>query len=262
MYLFFEDDLVQLDLMKATDTATDLFLANGNYTEDGYEMLSYLTGDIVRGDGTLFRGPPDRLPQSETHGERDLVVLGESLTNVPKPASDYVTRERLESTLVALLAEDRHPIVTLVGRGGIGKTSMSLASIHKIAQTGRYDTIIWFSARDIDLLTEGPKQVRPDVLSIPDFARLYCNLIGFEQTKESAVITQLQHALGRDSQITTLFVFDNFETVADRGDTYRWLDANVRNPNKILITTRTRHFKADYPLTVGGMTASECKSVD
>ena len=258
VYLLFDDDLVQLDLASANDTATDLYLANGNYAEDGYELLSYLTGDIIRGDGAPFRGPADRLPQSETHGERDLVVLGESLTNAPRPASDYVTREGLESTLVSLLDEDRHPIVTLVGRGGIGKTSLSLAAIQKIAQTGRFDTIIWFSARDIDLLTEGPKQVRPDVLRIPDFAKLYCKLTDYRQTKQSEAIDQLKHALGRDSQITTLFVFDNFETVADRGDTYRWLDSNIRNPNKILITTRTRHFKADYPLTVGGMTESEC----
>ena len=261
VYLFFDDDLVQLDLVNANDTATDLFLANGNYSENGYEMLSYLTGDIIRGDGEPFRGPADHLPQSETHGERDLVVLGESLTNAPKPASDYVTRKSLESTLVSLLDEDRHPVVTLVGRGGIGKTSLSLAAIQQIAQTGRFDTIIWFSARDIDLLTEGPKQVRPDVLRIPDFAKLYCNLTESRQEKQSEAINQLKHALGRESKITTLFVFDNFETVADRGDTYRWLDSNIRNPNKILITTRTRHFKADYPLTVAGMTESECNQL-
>lgn len=258
IYLFFNADLVQLDLMKANDTATDLFLANGNFEEDGYEMLSYLTGDISRGDSAPFRGPASRLPASETHGERDLEVLGESLTNAPKPALDYVTRGTLESKLVSLLSEDRHPIITLVGRGGIGKTALSLASIKQIAQAGRFDTIIWFSARDIDLLTEGPKQVRPDVVRILDFANLYCKLVGSEQTARKAAVELLQHALGRDSKVTTLFVFDNFETVADRGDTYRWLDSNIRNPNKILITTRTRHFKADYPLTVGGMTESEC----
>ncbi len=261
VYLFFEEDLVQLDLIRANDTTTDVFVANGSYTEESYDMLSYLTGDIVRGDSTPFRGPADRLPQSETHGERELQVLGESLTNAPRPPVDYVTREQLETRLVSLLQEDRHPIVTLVGRGGIGKTALSLASIQKIAQFRRFDLIIWFSARDIDLLAEGPKQVRPDVLRIPDFARLFSELIGSEQQNQALAVRSLQHALGRDSETTTLFVFDNFETVSDRGDTYEWLDANIRNPNKILITTRTRHFKADYPLNVGGMTESECNKL-
>ena len=261
VYMTFEDDLVQLDLLRANDTTTDVFVANGNYTDDSYQMLSYLTGDIVRGDSTPFRGPADRLPQSETHGERELQVLGESLTNVPRPPVDYVTRDNLEARLVSLLQEDRHPIVTLVGRGGIGKTALSLASIQKIARAPRFDLIIWFSARDIDLLGEGPKQVRPDVLRIPDFARLFCSLIGSEQKKEEGAAAELQRALGRESETTTLFVFDNFETVPDRGDTYRWLDANIRNPNKILITTRSRHFKADYPLNVGGMNESECNKL-
>ena len=261
VYLSFEEDLVQLDLIKANDTATDLFVANGSYTEENYEMLSYLTGDIIRGDSRPFRGPADQLPRSETHGERAFEVLGDSLTNAPRPASDYVTRENLESELVSLLEEDRHPIVTLVGRGGIGKTSLSLAAIKKIAEIGRFDIIVWFSARDIDLLPEGPKQVRPDVLRISDFARLYCDLMGSKRQKQASEITKMRHALGQESEVTTLFVFDNFETVADQGDTYRWLDANIRNPNKILITTRTRHFKADYPLTVGGMTETECNQL-
>jgi hypothetical protein len=54
-----------------------------------------------------------------------------------------------------------------------------------------------------------------------------------------------------------LFVFDNFETVQSPGDLFTWLDAYIRLPNKILITTRVRDSRGDYPVEVRGMTDSE-----
>jgi hypothetical protein len=55
-----------------------------------------------------------------------------------------------------------------------------------------------------------------------------------------------------------LLVFDNFETVKNPVELFVWLDTFVRLPNKILITTRFREFKGDYPIEVTGMTEGEC----
>ncbi len=55
-----------------------------------------------------------------------------------------------------------------------------------------------------------------------------------------------------------LFVFDNFETVRSPHDLYAWIDQYIRPPNKVLITTRWRDFKGDYPIEVAGMTEAEC----
>jgi hypothetical protein len=41
-------------------------------------------------------------------------------------------------------------------------------------------------------------------------------------------------------------------------DVFRWLDVNVRSPNKVLITTRHHDFKGDYPIEVDGMNREEC----
>jgi len=74
-----------------------------------------------------------------------------------------------------VLLSDRHPVVTLVGRGGIGKTSLALKVLHSIADEDRYFAITWFSARDIELLPEGPKLVTPHVLTPEDMApRVSC----------------------------------------------------------------------------------------
>jgi hypothetical protein len=54
-----------------------------------------------------------------------------------------------------------------------------------------------------------------------------------------------------------LFVLDNFETVRSPVETFIWLDTYVRSPSKILITTRFRDFKGDYPEDVHGMSEDE-----
>jgi len=58
-----------------------------------------------------------------------------------------------------------------------------------------------------------------------------------------------------------LFVLDNFETIRNPVDVFNWLDSNIRLPNKILITSRFREFKADYPITIGGMGEAEANEL-
>ena len=65
---------------------------------------------------------------------------------------------------------DRH----LEGAGGIGKTSLTLAVVSKIGEIDRFSVIVWFSARDIDLLTSGAKSVKPRILNEADIGELYC----------------------------------------------------------------------------------------
>jgi len=165
-------------------------------------------------------------------------------------------------SLFAALINDRHPIITIRGGGGIGKTSTALKVLHDVAELGRFLAIIWFSARDIDLLPEGPKSVRPHVLTDKDIAEEYSHLTepAEAQDKEKK-FDSIEHMARSMTQSPLggpiLFVFDNFETVRNPLDLFAWVDANIRNPNKILITTRKGDFKADYWIEVSGMTEKE-----
>jgi len=202
-------------------------------------------------------------PASETQGMGDLEVLGKVFTNLPSATLGYVRRPQLESEVREALMNDRHPIVTLVGRGGIGKTSVALTVLREIAETNRYGLIVWFSARDIDLMMPGAKPVRPHLLTNREIAKEYCALIG-EQTestkgKKLNPIDIMAKHLREDSIGPTLYVFDNFETVRNPVDLFNWIDANIRNPNKVAITTRFRDFKADYPINVSGMERKEAE---
>ena len=259
--------LSRVELIDTNVDVKDFHYPNGHFRGRKCEWISYITGTVKQVDGTPYLAPATALPSSVTEGQRALDLIGRCFSNLPLAPSDYVVRKELESELAEVLTNDRHPIVTLVGRGGIGKTSLAIHVLRELAHAveDRFFGILWFSARDIDLLPEGPKLVKPSVLTTKDIARSFVALVepkgwnsrGFDANE------YVEKALGSSQLGPLLIVFDNFETIQQPLDVFNWMDTYIRSPNKILITTRHREFRGDYPVEVGGMTEPECdKLVD
>ncbi len=251
-------------LCSADIDLTDIHLANGSFQPANdnltYEVLSYITDSRKRIDGSKYLNSVAQLPDSETHGHPDLEAFGDTFTNLPPQPNEYVTRFQLEQELRTVLINDRHPVVSLVGRGGIGKTSLALKVLRDLCDEGAYEFILWFSARDIDLLSEGPKDVRPQVLTFTEIAKEFEQLLKPYGVGQDALPPDEYFARALSCQTEAgpiLFVIDNFETVRSPSETYHTLDTHVRLPNKVLITGRHHEFKADYPVEVTGMTRSE-----
>ena len=260
------DKLRKVSVVDSNPEGSDYWFANGGFGSNRYEMLSYLTNDRLDKPSAPYLRPAEQLPSSETEGLGQLDAKESTFTNAPEPVSNYVPRPRLEDELdEQLLDSERHPLVTLTGRGGIGKTSIALQVINKLIKSGRcpYDVIVWFSARDVDLLPSGPKVVQPQGLTIDDFAAEYTRLLspGEMRTKGFSPKEYLATQLGGKTIGPTLFVFDNFETTVSPVEVFRWLDIYVRGPNKVLITSRSRGFTGDYEVQVQGMTDSEAEEL-
>lgn len=257
-------DFVRVDLIDTTVDVTDFFFPNGSFKGRAFELLSYISDNRKQGDGSLYMTPVSDLPPSVTEGMGALDLVGQTWTNLPATPPDYVPRLSLEKELDQALCDDRHPVITLVGRGGIGKTSLALQVLDRIARKGQFEVIVWFSARDIDLLPQGPKIVVPRVVNQRDMASEFVRLLQPSAMNEKGFrpIEHLTSALTRSpTGGAILFVFDNFETVSSPGDLFAWMDTHIRLPNKILITTRHREFKADYPVSVSGMTEVEANQL-
>lgn len=259
VYTFFDRPTL-VELLTSDPEAADFFLPNGGFTGKKFELLSYITGQHAYVDASPYLSPATELPPSETEGIGILDVQGRSFGNLPPVPAGYVKRPDLERELKTKLIDERHPVITLAGRGGIGKTSSALAALHSIAQEDRYGALLWFSARDIDLLEEGPKIVRPHILTESDIANEFARLLSpAEALKEDFdPLKYLADSLSSSPiGAPLLFIVDNFETVRNPAELFTWLDTYIRLPNKLLITTRFRDFKGDYPVDVFGMTESE-----
>ena len=258
VYLYLNRPIL-VNLIDSDVELADFFFPNGGFSSKRYETLSYITGNKDSKDNSNFLVPSGNLPSSETEGSKALDIVGNCFTNLPIFESLYIPREILETQLYNVLVDDRHPVVTLVGRGGIGKTSLALRVLKMLCNAERFQTILWFSARDIDLLEEGAKSVKPSVIKIEDLSLEFKNLLqpkGYLD-KEFNDKMYVENQLSKCDLGPLLIVLDNFETVQNPEEMFAWLDTFIRLPNKILITSRFRDFKADYPISVGGLTRPE-----
>jgi NB-ARC domain len=259
VYIFFDKPCF-VELLLSDAGASDFLLPNGGFNQKRFECVSYLSDTVKPIDAFPYLSPAGDLPASETQGIGRLDVQGATFGNLPPTPHGYIRRHSLEEELREHLLDDRHPVITLVGRGGIGKTSLALQVLHEVSACDHFGAILWFSARDIDLFPSGPKLVRPHLLTENEIAKEFVKLIEPSESGEKGFkpLRYFSEALTK-SPIGSplLLVFDNFETVRSPVDLYSWIDNGIRLPNKVLITTRLREFKGDYPVEVQGMSESE-----
>lgn len=253
---------IHVPLIFSDPDLRDVLLPNGCFKSQSFEVLSYVSNEVARKDGSPWSDPPGRLPPSETEGRTALEPLGNVFANVPPMPTGYIPRLTLENRVREELERtDRHPIISLTGPGGIGKTTVALAAIEAITRNDRppYDVILWMSARDIDLLESGPKPVTPRVVRKQEISRSAVDLLEPKERHQSGFDPEayFQRILGDGAAGPTLFVLDNFETLESPADVFNWVDAYIRLPNKVLITTRFRDFTGDYLIDIRGMTDEE-----
>ncbi|MBU1985582.1 hypothetical protein KJ815_14400 [bacterium] len=263
-------DLLVTDLpdqnMKLEES--DFFFANGKFRKDRYDVLSYVTGSKWSAEASQYLVPAGKLAPSQTEGLDQLQTIPTGFgTSLPCMLKGYVHRPHLETQLRGLLLEShRHRIITLVGRGGIGKTSLALSVLHDLLSSGtseRFGLCVWFSARDIDLFEDKPVPVRRQVLDERQCALSFATLTTNQFNDKRFDTT----AYFRDSLVESpfgtpiLFVFDNVETVKNPVDFFNWIDTYCRHPNKVVMTTRHRDFKGDFPIEIEGMERDEFETL-
>ena len=259
-----QDTLRAVQLVSSDIDATDFFFPNGGWDGKRHELLSYLTSNTKFQDANSYLAPVTDLPPSETQGLASVTEQSETILNVPPKQRGYIPRQAPEESLYREIVDDnQHRIITLFGRGGIGKTWLTLEVLDRIAKEADFTAILWFSARDIDLLPDGARQVKPQVLTEKDIAREFTKHIGpwlrsAEALSEVDPIKFLHENMYESDFGKILFVFDNFETVISPIDLFNWIDTYLRLPNKALITTRFREFRGDYPVELAGMSFEEC----
>ena len=253
---------VRVNLVFSGPDLHDIALPNGNYRNGSFESLSYITNNVTREEGSDWSSPAGQLPPSDTEGHAVLEPFGRTSAKVPPVLDDYVPRPDLVDELEReLLQTDRHPILSLTGPGGIGKTTVTIAALHTICTRKDlpYEVILWISARDIDLLESGARPVQPRVISQDDISQAAVELLDPAERHSPGFHARryFEHCLRNGAAGNTIFVLDNFETVQSPVDVYAWLDTHLRLPNRVLITTRIREFRADFPVEIGGMTEDQ-----
>lgn len=250
-----------LPLMFVDPVTFETSFVNGSWNESSLNVstLNYETGKSDRQFLPRYKGAAAP-PPSSTEGGHTLVWDHAVAHNLPPPPTKYVARPGLEDQLEKLLRDPVHRLISLNGPGGSGKTSLALAICHQLLTNNPpFDFIIWVSARDIDLLLEGPAPRERQVRDLDTFARYLCKLLDWapEQGEEMQAIRDFLS----DTRIATLLVVDNLETLDDPAQLQRYLDETVILPSKVLITSRHERFRGDFPIPVRGMEENEARQL-
>ena len=173
------------------------------------------------------------------------------LNNLPLPDYDdtgFFPRPGIEKSLKQKIL-GRHPVITVLGDGGNGKTALSLQTLYGLVESNdhNFDLILWYSAKVAALSIEGVKEIEAAVTAS---SSIIAQAAEFEPGSDDP-ITRLRRLL---AQNRVLLVIDNLETVT--GGLIRDLVEDVPGESKLLLTSRIP-VGGDLPVNVGEFTESE-----
>lgn len=218
--LEFDDDEVVLKFIKKIDYYTEII----NFEETKKEYVS-----IENDSNHLIKINLDKLKVNNDKIKHNLPMVDYDDTGFIGRIKD---KEILKNKLYS-----SYPVITLVGIGGIGKTSLVLSCLYDLIEESEksennnfFDTIIWTTLKTNGLFDGEFKAIKD---SITD---LTLGLKKAETDIENIDISNVDEILKYMKNNRTLLVIDNFETITN-GDTDKLFD-ELPNGSKILVTSR------------------------
>lgn len=143
-----------------------------------------------------------------------------------------------------------HPIISVIGNGGIGKTSTVLSCVYDIIDDPDFgfEKVLWVSLKTRSLQNGEFKDLKYSMKSFDD-----CIQSNDILSKES--VTSIEHLLYYMSVYKTLLILDNLETIDS--NEVRPLFEDIPSGSKILITSRIGIGEYETRLTIGPFSQQE-----
>lgn len=182
----------------------------------------------------------------------DEPVTGQVLNNLPVPDYDdtgFQPRRALESDLKKKIL-GRHPVITVLGDGGDGKTALTLQTLYGLLHSNDhdFDAFVWVSAKTNRLTTNEIERIEGAITSS---LGIFQEIADQFESGQDSPIARVRRLL---QQNKVLLVIDNLETVLD--ETLSNFAADVPGDSKIVFTSRVP-LGGDLSVRVPPFTESE-----
>lgn len=175
--------------------------------------------------------------------------------NLPEPEFDdtgYIGRKKEQAEIKELLIEDKYPVISIIGNGGIGKTAIIVKVLYELKElpNNPYEAIIWISLKT-RTLSNG------DFIEIKDSIKNTSQLL--KHTEKQVIFDEKlsaeENVLKFMSSFKTLLVIDNLETINDEDISH--FIKSIPKESKVLITSRTGLGELEYRYKLEGMNKSD-----
>jgi LuxR family transcriptional regulator, glucitol operon activator len=197
------------------------------------------TADLLR---TLRRNPGHVF---DFESDFELEAKDTVLHNLPSPDFDdtgFVGRtdqlDRLKSAI-----KGSFPIITILGDGGLGKTSLALKALYDLLDDslGQFDAIVWTTAKTTVLTADAIVEIENSIKDSVGIFSAASAVLGAADTKDP--MKNLREWL---TSFKILLVIDNLETILD--ERIRRFASEIPVGSKILFTTRVGLGAYDFPI--------------
>lgn len=212
------------------------------------------------GDSTRVLSPSDA--EKWIHGLAIPVVTGTYALDVPNfrllapDYSDFIRRSALCDEVEQALRDERTAVASLVGVGGMGKTSLATWAVAQAYDRDQFDFIVSMTAKDRELTATGIVGLEAGLSSFESLLDAVADVLGFADLKamplserEAGVRLLLESGKG-------LLYVDNLETVDD-ARIIQFLDSLPVGTRAVVTSRRTRVRVSIRPIDVGPMSEQE-----
>lgn len=204
-------------------------------------MDRHWLADFLR--STIYSKKP-QLTQELFHDDSSSAITH----NLPRRQHNKLIGREGELAEIRHFLSPRHRVgvVCISGGGGVGKTALALEVAHQCLEEsaqfppdGRFDAIIWVTAKNIELLATGQVQRQPTFTDLDGIYRAIADLLDIPVIFRTATQAQKNISVTRLlAQKRILLMLDNLEDVDDQ-ELMVFL-RELPTPSKAIVTTRHR----------------------